>query len=202
VSASFCSTLEGPWEAIARKLGAQTLRTVRAQDYLEGILPPERPVARKKKAAKKAVRKTVKKTARRKPAKTRTQPETLRLRTAQAGYTVNDIERSVAFYRDVLGFVVGDEWKDNGRLMGAELRAGAVKIWLGQDDWKKGKDRVKGEGVRLYFDTVQKIDDIAQRIKSRGGQLSHEPETQSWGTRDIGITDPDGYRITIQNLKP
>ena len=161
-------------------------------------------MARKKKAAKKAVRKPARRpAARRKPKRIkRSQPESLRLRSAQAGYTVNDIERSVAFYRDVLGFTLGEQWKDNGRLMGAELHAGAVRIWLGQDDWKKGRDRVKGEGVRLYFDTVQSVDTIAAQIKSRGGQLSHEPETQPWGTRDFGITDPDGFRITIQNVKP
>lgn len=154
-------------------------------------------MARKKTSARKAVRKKAvrgKRTPRRKP-------ETLRLRSAQAGYTVGDVERSVAWYRDVLGFIVGEEWRTDGRLMGAEIKAGNVRLWLGQDDWKKGRDRKKGEGVRLYFDTVQPVDEIARRIKEQGGTLDHEPETQPWGTRDFGITDPDGFRITIQNLK-
>lgn len=158
--------------------------------------------ARKKKAAKKAVKRkpaAKKKAAAKKPQ--RHQPETLRLRGAQAGYTVNDVAKSVAWYRDVLGFTVGEEWRDGGTLMGCELKAGAVRIWLGQDDFKKGRDRKKGEGVRLYFDTVQRVDDIAVRVKRNGGTLDHEPETQSWGTRDFGITDPDGFKLTIQNLK-
>jgi len=156
-------------------------------------------VARKKKAAKKAVRKPVKKKKAARPK--RSKPESLRLRSAQAGYTVNDLEKSVAFYRDILGFTVGEQWKDEGKLMGAEMVAGAVKLWLGQDDWKKGRDRLKGEGVRMYFETIQSVDEIADRIKASGGQLLHDPQTQPWGTRDFGITDPDGYRITIQNLK-
>jgi len=131
----------------------------------------------------------------------RKEPESLRLRGAQAGYTVNDIEKSLAWYRDVLGFTVGEQMRDGGALMGVELKAGNVSIWLGQDDWKKGKDRSKGEGVRLYFEASQPVDDIARLVKERGGKLDHEPQTQPWGTRDFGITDPDGFKITIQNLK-
>ena len=36
----------------------------------------------------------------------RQQPESLRLRSMAASFTVNDLDRSVAWYRDVLGFVV------------------------------------------------------------------------------------------------
>src|SRR5688500_11171949 len=50
--------------------------------------------------------------------------------------TVNDLEASVAFYRDTLGFTVGERWEDNGQLMGVELVAGQVSFMLTQDDWK------------------------------------------------------------------
>jgi uncharacterized glyoxalase superfamily protein PhnB len=164
--------------------------------------------ARKKKATKKAARKTavraVKKTAKKaassKRIKPRRQPETLRLRSIQPGFTVNDIERSVKWYTDVLGFVMKEPWMNEGKMMGAQIRAGASSIYLGQDDFKKGRDRVKGIGVRLYCDTAQDLDKLAEGIKQRGGTLDHEPQTQPWGTRDFGITDPDGYRITISSI--
>ncbi len=124
-------------------------------------------------------------------------PSTLRLRSITAGFTVNDIARSIAWYRDVLGFVVADEWRVQGELRGAEMHAGAVTLYLGQDDWKKGRDRMKGEGVRLYCTTAQDVDAVAARIEAAGGTLSHEPQTQSWGERDFGLVDPDGFRITI-----
>ena len=123
---------------------------------------------------------------------------TLRLRSVIAGFTVNDIARSVAWYRDVLGFIVGDEWRGkDGVLRGAEMKAGAVSLFLGQDDWKKGRDRAKGEGFRLYCDTTQDVDAIAARVKAAGGVLAHEPQTQPWGERDFGIVDPDGFKLTI-----
>ena len=142
-----------------------------------------------------------KKTASRKAAapadRRRKEPETLRLRAVTAGFTVNDITRSVGWYRDVLGFILADEWRDHGVLRGAEMRAGAVTIYLGQDDWKKGMNRLKGEGFRLYCQTAQDVDHVAALVRKRGGVLAHEPQAQPWGERDFGIVDPDGFKITI-----
>ena len=116
--------------------------------------------ARKKKAAKKAVKKTVKavkKTAKKagKKLRARRQPETLRIRTIQPGFTVNDIARTVKWYTEVLGFVMVEPWMDNGKMMGAQIRAGSASLFLGQDDFAKGRDRSKGIGVRLYCDTAR-----------------------------------------------
>lgn len=153
----------------------------------------KRPASRKKPAQKAAVQRT--------PARRvlgpRHQPETLRLRSAAAGLTVNDIEKSVAFYRDILGFVVKERWEENGKLLGVELVAGGVSFMLSQDDWKKGRDRVKGEGFRIYCTTGQHVDRIAEQIKERGGTLAQEPRTQPWGMRDFAVADPDGFKITI-----
>jgi uncharacterized glyoxalase superfamily protein PhnB len=129
--------------------------------------------------------------------KRRAQPETLRLRSTTPGFTVNDIERSVAWYRDVLGFVVKDRWEREGRLAGVEMTAGSVTFMLGQDDWKKGRDRVKGEGFRMYCTTAQDVDRLADRIKARGGTLLQEPRDEPWGVRDLAVADPDGFKITI-----
>jgi len=126
-------------------------------------------------------------------------PESLRLRSLSLGLTVNDLQRSLAWYRDVIGFVVTDEWHVEGALRGVEMRAGSVDIFLGQDDWKRGRDRTKGEGFRIYGRTVWDIDKLAASIKARGGVLSHEPQTQPWGERDFGMVDPDGFRITFSS---
>jgi len=129
--------------------------------------------------------------------KTRQQPETLRLRSLAPSFTVNDIEKSLAWYRDVLGFVVKDRWEQEGKLAGAEVAAGGVTFMLGQDDWKKGRNRAKGEGFRIFCTTVQDVDELASRIKARGGTLTQEPRDEPWGMRDFAVVDPDGYKITI-----
>jgi uncharacterized glyoxalase superfamily protein PhnB len=128
----------------------------------------------------------------------RRQPETLRLRTASPGFTVNDLQKSLAWYRDVVGFTVGELWREGDQVVGAELKAGGIFFMIGQDDWMKGRDRKKGEGFRMYCTTAQDVDALAAAIKARGGVLDHEPQDQPWGVRDFGITDPDGFKITIQ----
>lgn len=128
-------------------------------------------------------------------------PGALQLASVGPSLTVNDVEKSLAWYRDVLGFAAGERWEHEGKLMGAELRAGSAFFMIGQDDWKKGRDRKKGEGVRLYCETTQKVDAIAKRFKEKGGILDQEPTDQTWGMRDIALTDPDGYKITIAEQK-
>jgi len=158
----------------------------------------------KKAAPKKKAKKSAKKAAAKKPVAKKIQPkrkhpETLRLRSVAAGLTVNDLRKSVAWYRDVLGFVVGEEWKRDGVVTGYELLAGAARFFLGQDDWAKGRDRVKGVGFRLHLATAQNVDEIAANAKKMGGRLDSEPETMPWGARAFAITDPDGFKLTISS---
>jgi uncharacterized glyoxalase superfamily protein PhnB len=86
-------------------------------------------------------------------------------------------------------------------MAGAELKAGSSYLMLSQDDWAKGRDRVKGEGLRLYFNTAQDVDRLAEWIKARGGTLASEPATQPWGARTFNLVDPDGFKLTISSLE-
>ena len=131
----------------------------------------------------------------------RKQPETLRLREAMPAITVNDIEKSVSWYRDVLGFTVGEEYRIEERLQGVELRAGSVRFLLGQDDFAQGKDRAKGVGFRIYCSTAQDIDRLAADVERRGGELAQPPTDQPWGARDFAVIDPDGFKISISTSK-
>ncbi len=150
-----------------------------------------------KKKASKASKKPASKKARPAPAKRASKSSGLKLGEASPGFTVNDLDKSIAFYRDVLGFAVDERWERDGKLMGVSLKAGGVLFMIGQDDWMKGRDRKKGEGFRIYCSTTQDVDALAKGIKSRGGMLDSEPQDQPWGSRDFSLTDPDGFKITI-----
>ena len=128
----------------------------------------------------------------------RRSPESLRVRSITAGFTVNDLERSLIFYTEVLGFIVKQRMtSDDGKLQGVMLQAGACELGLSQDDWSKGRERKKGEGVRVGFETVQDVDALAERIKSAGVRLTHEPKDGTGGARALALDDPDGYHLTI-----
>jgi catechol 2,3-dioxygenase-like lactoylglutathione lyase family enzyme len=151
-------------------------------------------------AARRPGKKTAAASAAARKLKERREPETLRLRSITPSLTVNDIEKSVRFYTDVLGFVVGERWEEGGKLQGAMLRAGACQIGLSQDDWSKGRDRKKGVGARLWCDTAQDIDALAARIKAAGGRLTQEPKDEMGG-RSLWLDDLDGYHLSINRPK-
>ena len=154
-------------------------------------------MAAKKKIAKKTARKTTTK-AKAKTAKPRTDGSALALSSASPSFTVNDLEKSTAWYRDVVGFKVEETWKDPaGKIMGVSLKGGDVSFMIGQDDWKKGRDRKKGDGFRIFCMTRKNVDTLAEQIEKRGGKLDQRPTDQDWGVRDISLTDPDGFKITI-----
>jgi uncharacterized glyoxalase superfamily protein PhnB len=127
----------------------------------------------------------------------RKKPETLRLRAVMPAITASDLQASVAWYRDVLGFTVAEEYERDGKVMGVRLRAGTVDVLLAQDDFAKGRDRQKGVALRLYCITAQDVDQLAAAVKERGGKLAQEPTDQPWGTRDFALVDPDGFILSI-----
>ena len=110
--------------------------------------------------------------------------------------TVNDIQQSIKFYEG-LGFAVEERWEENGVLQGVMLIAGDHRIGLSQDDWKKGRDRVKGTGMRTFIGTTQNVDEIAARAKAAGITLDAEPHDTPWKTRAFEVTDPTGFKLTI-----
>ncbi|HEX7091317.1 MAG TPA: VOC family protein [Longimicrobiales bacterium] len=123
--------------------------------------------------------------------------ELLHGRELSASLTVKDLRGSVAWYRDVLRFEVDREHEREGRLSAVSLRAGNVRILLGQDDGARGLDRVKGEGFSLQITTPQDIDEIARRLREAGGRIDTEPVDTPWGVRMFRFRDPDGFRFTI-----
>jgi uncharacterized glyoxalase superfamily protein PhnB len=142
--------------------------------------------------------KTKKTVSKRTPALSeRQQPESLRLRAVAASLTVNEVNASIAWYRDVLRFTPGERWETDGTLRGIQMKAGSCDLMLAQDDFAKGRDRTKGEGIRLYISTAQDITAIADRIIARGIKLDFGPQEMPWGDYAFAITDPDGYKITV-----
>jgi uncharacterized glyoxalase superfamily protein PhnB len=97
--------------------------------------------------------------------------------------TVKDIQKSAAWYQNVVGFGVDRTFERDGRLVLVALKAGDVRINLNQDDGAKGWDRIKGLGFSVNIWTTEDIDAIANRIKASGGRLDSEPVDAPWGAR-------------------
>ena len=129
----------------------------------------------------------------------RSYPEAFRGRSLSASLTVKNLKESLTWYRNVLGFTVDQKHEREGTLVAVSLKAGNVRILIGQDDGAKGWDRPKGEGFSIMITTAQNVDDVAKRIKAAGGTLDSDPTTMPWGARVFRLRDPDGFKLTISS---
>jgi uncharacterized glyoxalase superfamily protein PhnB len=130
-----------------------------------------------------------------------TTQEALQISAIVPSFTVDDLQKSIAFY-EALGFTVDERWEDNGMLLGVMLRAGKSQIGLNQDDWKRGRDRKKGVGMRLFMSTTQNVDEIAMRARAAGIRLNSEPHDTEWKSRAFEVADPSGFLLTISSVIP
>lgn len=124
---------------------------------------------------------------------------TLQARSLSPMLTVNDLKRSLRFYTEGLGFEVDEQYEVEGEVRGATLEAGEARLALSQDDFAKGRNRVKGVGMRLYLETDQDLGLLARQAKGAGITLEGEPAPLPWGPMGFTVTDPDGFKLTIAN---
>lgn len=97
---------------------------------------------------------------------------------------VSDLDRSRAFYTDVMGFTVD---YDNGEMVSFS-DAGLV-IDLAEEP--------VGQGTIVAFD-CDDADDEYRRLAERGARLGDPPRDQFWGVRNFYLSDPDGHEIEFE----
>ena len=124
---------------------------------------------------------------------------TLQARSLVPTLTAADLGRTVKFYADGLGFEITERMEQEGALVGVMMKAGGAVIGVAQDDFAKGRDRVKGVGMRLYLETEQDVVALAQRAKAAGVVLNDGPAPLPWGPMGFTVVDPDGFKLTISN---
>lgn len=122
----------------------------------------------------------------------------LQAKSLAPSFTVDDLQRSIGFF-EALGFGVEERWEENGVLLGVMLQAGQAHIGLSQDDWKKGRGRAKGVGMRIFIGTNQDIDGLAASAKGAGLTMDQEPHDTPWGSRAFEVSDPSGFKLTISS---
>ena len=113
--------------------------------------------------------------------------------------TCKDLEASIRFYRDTLGFSVAQTFENDGRVVAAVVAAGDCRIVLNQDDGKLGWDRIKGQGFYLQINVAgaADVDAAAARITAAGGSLLSEPADREWGARMFQFKDLDGFKLGV-----
>lgn len=115
-------------------------------------------------------------------------------------FNVSDIEASVRYYVDGLGFKRKNEWVPEGKLRWCWLERGGAALML-QEFWKDGQHanlptEKLGVGVSICFICHDALA-IYREVTARGIQASRPfVGNGMWVT---SLVDPDGYRIEFES---
>ncbi|WNJ17352.1 VOC family protein [Pontibacter sp. G13] len=102
---------------------------------------------------------------------------------------VHDMQRSIGFYRDQLGFSVEFEWENPPSYV--VLRRGEVSIHL---SLREDLEEIPGALIYIF---VHDVDEVLKAYLACGGAVMEAIGDRDYQMRDFDIRDPDGHRITI-----
>jgi catechol 2,3-dioxygenase-like lactoylglutathione lyase family enzyme len=122
-------------------------------------------------------------------------------KTVHTGLFVENIEKMVLFYRDILGFETN--W-DGGSFASFKVNDGGLFMF----DRKEFAEAMKQpyyppKGFNLTMEialgvpTKADVDREYARLMALGVHSAQEPTTQPWGQRNFWITDPEGNYIEV-----
>jgi catechol 2,3-dioxygenase-like lactoylglutathione lyase family enzyme len=115
-------------------------------------------------------------------------------------FAVSNMETSLRFYVDGLGFEMTRKWIDEGKLRWCWLELGGAALMLQEfrterhDSWTpQGK---LGEGVSIYFICEDALS-LYREFRARGIKASTPfVGNGMWVT---SLSDPDGYRLYFES---
>jgi catechol 2,3-dioxygenase-like lactoylglutathione lyase family enzyme len=115
-------------------------------------------------------------------------------------FMVSDIQESLRFYVDGLGFEMTIKWETDGKLQWCWLKLGDVALML-QEFWKDGSHSGRpegklGQGVSICFVCEDALA-IYRDIKSKG--IEAKTPFVGNGMWVVSVSDPDGYRLDFES---
>ncbi len=123
-----------------------------------------------------------------------------------AHVTVNDVDESLAFYRDALGMEVRNDVGSDGQrwvTLGSDAQP---DLELVLSPPRAGRSQADGDAIQelltkgvmpmLVFNTDD-LDGTFEKLRASGAEVLQEPIDQPWGPRDCAFRDPSGNMIRI-----
>jgi lactoylglutathione lyase len=111
-------------------------------------------------------------------------------------FLVSNIEASLRFYIDGLGFRMTNQWIDQGKLRWCWLELGGASLMLQEPGKEKVLAGKLGEGVCVCFQCADAVK-IYREVTSRGIQAKRPfVGNAMWVT---AVSDPDGYKLDFES---
>ncbi len=109
---------------------------------------------------------------------------------ARVVLAVHDLERSTAYYRDVLGFSRAPIDADGWSFMSRD----GVQVMLGECPGSMPATKLGDHSYVAYFD-VTNIDALHGEIAGQGADICSPLAEKPWGMKEFGVRTVDGHRF-------
>lgn len=117
-----------------------------------------------------------------------------------SGIPVNDLDRAIEFYRDVLGMDVANVARDDLKGLGrADLRSGGSIVVLFQRPNPIERDALAEDGVthQAFFVDGDDFDTAEERMRAAGVRIHEVPVVERRSGRGFYFFDPDGNLLQL-----
>jgi len=106
-----------------------------------------------------------------------------------------DVGKAIGFYRDLMGFMLIEDFRHENRSVHARLRAPGGDGPIAIHQAAPGAS-VASDGVRLYFE-IRELDDFCRKLQQKNFYITQMPRMMPWGWRHAYLNDPDGHEISL-----
>ncbi|MEV6953243.1 VOC family protein [Streptomyces sp. NPDC051183] len=124
-----------------------------------------------------------------------------KLRTGHVGLNVTDLDRSLVFYRDVLGFGLLGEGKEGDRRFAFLGQDGELVLTLWQQASGGYAPAAAGlHHLALSAGTIEEVREYEERLRGLGVEFAYEgvvAHAEGAASGGIFFHDPDGVRLEI-----
>ncbi|WP_255195321.1 VOC family protein [Halorarius litoreus] len=113
---------------------------------------------------------------------------------------VSDVGTSTAWY-EALGFEVVYSMP----VMAHVRYRRYADVMLAADETQPGagapRATPRGSGISIYLNVAdESVDDVAERAHEAAAEIAVEPHETPWNTREVTLTDPDGYELVFTEV--
>jgi uncharacterized glyoxalase superfamily protein PhnB len=120
------------------------------------------------------------------------------IRTVWPLLAVDDIEASLVFWRDGLGFTLMEQAEtDDGHTFWCRLERDGSSIMLQAAEAEDGPAKERGRGVTLYF-VCDDVDAFFEEASSRGLRVD-PPTVAYYAMRQLYVPEPNGYFVCFES---
>jgi lactoylglutathione lyase len=125
----------------------------------------------------------------------------MKLKKLTPNLVVRNVEASLNFYREVLGFEPGITVPEQPPYVFGSVTSGAVEIFFNDqkfvaEEYPALAAKAIGGSLTLFIE-VEGIEDLFKKVQQHGAKITMPMKDQFYGMREFAFEDPEGWVITL-----